>query len=284
MSDRLRPDPDGPSREPVEIDTSIAHPARLRNVLAGGNDNFTADRKAAEYAAGQMPGGFEAARATIRSMGAFVVRVVQHLSEGGVDQYIHIGAPIPTAEDVHVVAQRVVPEARIVYVGDDPVVLAHAHALRQSSPTGAAAYVHGKLSDIPGLLRGAAETVDLDRPVGLLLVGTLSFVADKHDPHGMVKRLMGALCSGSYLAVGHSSAMYEGIAEAAQRVNEQVRGTFQLRTRDEIMAFFDGLELIEPGLVQIDQWRPTGDGPTGREAAILEKWPVPLYAGVGRKP
>jgi hypothetical protein len=236
-----------------------------------------------------MPGGMDLARATIRSMGGYVVRAVQQLaSERDVDQYLHIGTPIPTAEDVHVVAQRVVPHARIVYVGDDPVVLAHAHALRKSTPSGAGEYVHGRLSDIPGLLQRAAETLDLDRPVGLILVGTLSFVADKHDPHGMVRELMAALSSGSYLVVAHSSDMYEGIAGAAERVNEVVRGKFKLRSRDEIMRFFDGLELIEPGLVQIDEWRPdprpSDDGTAGSEPEGGTTWPVPLYAGVARKP
>jgi hypothetical protein len=262
----------------------VAHPARVRNFLAGGDANFNADRKAAEYAAGDMPGGMDLARATVRSLGGFMVRAVQHLvSDEGVDQYVYIGTPIPTAEDVHVVAQRVAPSARIVYVGDDPVVMAHAHSLRKGSPSGAAAYVHASLRDIPGLLDKAAETLDFTRPVALILIGTLSFVPDDRDPWAMVGRLMDPLPSGSHLIVAHSSDMYEGIVEAGERLSEQLRGSFVVRARADVERFFEGLELVEPGLVQIDQWRPDASR-TVSEDDVQHRWPVPLLAGVGRKP
>lgn len=285
MTDRPPPDPEPRGREPVEteIDTSVAHPARVRNFLAGGEANFNADRKAAEHAAGDMPGGMDLARATVRSLGGFMIRAVQHLvSEHGVDQYLHIGTPIPTAEDVHVVAQRVVPQARIVYVGDDPVVMAHAHSLRRGSPSGAASYIHGTLGDPQRLLDRSAETLDLSRPIAVLLIGTLAFVPDKSDPWGITTRLLDALTPGSCLVLAHTSDLYEGIVEAGERLSETLKTPFVVRSRAKIVRFFDGLELLDPGLVQIDKWHRSETPPALDPGA--KRWPVPILAGIGRKP
>jgi hypothetical protein len=165
------------------IDVCVARPARVRNFLGGGEANFESDRRAIEYAAGDMPGGMEAARATVRSLGTFMVRAVRYLGgECGVRQYMNLGTPIPTADDVHVVAQHMAPESRIMYFGNDPVVMAHAHSLRRSTRDGVAGYVHTKLRHPDELLEKAAATLDFASPVAVMLLGTLAFVPDEHDP------------------------------------------------------------------------------------------------------
>jgi hypothetical protein len=266
---------------PAEIDFDVARVARVRDFLAGGEANFESDRKAIEYAATDQPGGMDAARATVRSMGAFMSRSVRFLAMGeGVRQYLYIGAPIPTTDDVHVVAQRLAPDSRIVYVGDDPVVLAHAHALRRSgTPEGAAEYVHGALSRLPEMLQRSAATLDFSRPVAVLLLGTLAFIAEEKNPHGLMAELRAALPSGSFLVIAHTTDLYDGVVEACERLSDALQVPFVVRTQPEIARFFDGLELVEPGLVQIDQWR-SGPDPLFPD----DPFPVPLVAALGRKP
>jgi hypothetical protein len=273
------PEPAEPA-DPAGIDPNVARPARVRNYLAGGDDNFAADRDAIEQVSADYPGGMDAARATVRSLAAFMVRAVRHLAaEQGIRQFLHTGTPIPTAEDVHVVAQRVAPESRIVYVGDDPVVLAHAHALRRSSPSGAAAYVHATLRQPEDLLEQAAETLDFTQPVALMLLATLGFVPDEYDPQGIVAKLLGALAPGSYMVVAHTTDdLHEGVAEAAERLSRTLGRRYVVRSHAEVMRFLQGLELVEPGLVEIDEWRPDPAQP------VPEGPPVPIYAAVALKP
>jgi hypothetical protein len=272
--------PGDPGREPADIDTSVAHPARVRNFLAGGVDNFAADRKAVEHAASDYPGGMAAARATVRSLADFMVRAVRHLAtECGVRQYLHIGTPIPTADDVHVIAQRVAPESRIVYVGNDPVVLAHAHSLRKSTPAGAAAYVHTTLRRTDELLDQAAATLDFTKPIAVMLLGTLAFVPDEHDPHGIMTKLREALAPNSYLVVAHTTDLYKGVVEAGKRLSDTMGEPFVVRTRAEISRFFDGTDLLDPGLVQIDEWRPDPEQPVPDDPL-----PVPILSAVAITP
>jgi S-adenosyl methyltransferase len=275
-----RGDPDTDAEIDTDVETDVARPARVRNYLAGGDDNFAADRKAVDRAVADYPGGMEAARATVRSLAAFMVRAVRYLAaERGVRQFLHIGTPIPTAEDVHVVAQRIAPESRIVYVGNDPLVLAHAHSLRKSTPSGAAAYVDGTLRRPHELLERAAATLQLDRPVAVMLLATMGFVPDRHDPHGIVSRLLSPLSPGSHLVLAHTTDdLHEGVAEAADRLSESMGERYTVRSHAEVLRFFTGLELVAPSLVQIDQWRPDPE-----QAVPEDEPPVPIYAGVGVK-
>jgi hypothetical protein len=267
---------------PFAIDTGVAYPARVLNYLAGGDGNFAADRQLAEDLGDALPGGIGTARAVVRSLGAFMGRAVRYLTgEVGIGQFLIVGAAIPPARNVHEVAQLAAPGARFVYVGDDPVVLAHAHSLLSGAAAGVAAYVDGSLSDPEAILRRAGETLDFTRPVAVMLLTTLNFVPDADDPDGIVARLRAAVPSGSCLTIAHSSFDFgaEGMTEAAERLNKAIRQPFVVRSRTEIAGFFDGLDMAEPGLVQIDRWRPDESRPvppTGR--------PTPIYVGVGRKP
>jgi S-adenosyl methyltransferase len=269
-------------RKHAEIDFEVAYPARVRNVLAGGDANFAADREAIEYVTTDMPGGMEAARATVRSLATFTNRAVRFLaSEKDVRQYIVFDAPIPTANpnDVHVAAQRLAPDSRIVYVGDDPVVLAHSHSLRKSSPSGAAEYVHSTLGRLPDLLEQAAATLDFTRSIAVLLVITLTFVPDEKDPYGIMAELRAALAPGSFLVVAHTTDLYDGVVASGDRLSKTLQVPYVVRTRAEIERFLDGLELVDPGLVQIDQWHPDPD-----LAPLGDPLPVPVLAAVGRRP
>jgi hypothetical protein len=272
--------PNDHERDPIEIDISVAQPARLHNYLAGGAGNFAADRDVADYLSAVLPGGLESARATVRALGSFMVRAVRHLvSDLGVRQFLYIGASIPTKNDIHEVAQEAAPEARVVYVGSDPVVLAHAHARRRSTPEGATAYVHGDVDDPQMILEGAAATLDLTRPVAVMLLATLNFVPDENDPDGIVARLLEGVSSGSYVVMAQTTndIQAEGMAEAAKRLSETIGEPYVVRSHAEIARSLDGLELVDPGLVPIDDWRRPADRPRPEQL-------IPIYAAVGRKP
>jgi len=266
----------------TEIDITTAHPARIHNYLAGGDANFTVDREAVEKAVGMLPGEMETARRAVQTMAAFLARVVCHLVvDVGVTQFVKLGTAVPAGRDVHEIAQAAAPGTRIVYVGDDPTVLAHAHALRRSSAEVTTAYVHGSLLDLDPIIEQTATILDLDQPVAFLSPATMNFVADEHDPYGIVARLLDAVAPGSYLALAHSSLDVgsEGMREAADKFAKLMGNTYVIRTRDQIARFFTGLELAEPGLVPIEQWRPPADDlpdPTRR--------PVPIYGALARKP
>jgi S-adenosyl methyltransferase len=267
---------------PFAIDFSVAHPARVQSYLAGGESYFTADRDATEQMAAVLPSGVETARDVLRAVGAFVRRSVRYMAgEAGVRQFLNIGAAPPGRKQVHHVVQETVPDARFVYVSDDPVVLAESHALRGGSPESVIAYVHGTLHDLPTILERAADTLVLAEPVAVLLVTTLNFVPDDSDPHAIVAQLVRAVAPGSHLVVAHPSfdISAEGMPEASARLSQTLNVPWVVRSRDEIARFFDGLDMVEPGLVPIDEWRPTGGNPpppTGRRV-------TPIFGGVGRK-
>ncbi len=280
--------PDQPSNprdqdsDPFAIDTSVAYPARVLDYLAGGDSNFAADRELADSLSDALPGGIDTARAAVRALGAFTGRTVRYLAgEVGIRQFLDIGVTIPTAKNVHEVAQQAAPESRFVYVGDDPVVLAHSHSLRRSAPVGVSAYIEGSLLDPQAALQQAAETLDFDRPVAVMLVTTLNFVADCDDPYGIVASLLQGVPSGSSLTIAHASDDMgaEGMTEAAERLDKAIRQPYVVRRRAEISRFFDGLDMVDPGLVQIDLWRPAENRPVPHTER-----PTPIYVGVGRKP
>jgi hypothetical protein len=264
----------------ADIDIGMAHAARIYDYLLGGVDNFEVDRQAAKHANADMPGGLDGARANVRANRRFLGRAVRYLAgEAGVRQFLDIGTGVPNADNVHAAAQAAAPESRIVCVDNDPIVLAHAHTLIESAPEGVAAFVHGDLRDTEDVLSEAASTLLFDEPVALMLVAILHLLTDADDPYAVVARLMDATCAGSYLVVSHGAADIdaENMAELARRLNARSRETFVWRSHGAVCRFFDGLELVEPGVVPVDEWR--SDDGTASGAGRT----VPFYGGIGRK-
>jgi S-adenosyl methyltransferase len=213
----------------------------------------------------------------VRANRAFLGRVVRYLAgEAGVGQFLDIGTGLPTADNTHEVAQQVAPESRIVYVDNDPIVLSHARALLTSTPAGATAYVDADLRDTDKVLAGAAATLDLSQPVAVMLLMILQYVPDTDDPWGTVARLLDAVPAGSYLVVSDTAADIEAeaVAESARRYNQRLGSVQQTRrTRAEFGRFFQGLDLVDPGVVPLPEWRAMAS-PTHH---------IPAYAAVGRK-
>lgn len=266
-----------------EIDTTVAHAARIYDFYLGGVTNFAVDRMAAEHAAAVHPGGLDTVRASVRSNRAFLVRAVNYLvGEAGVRQLLDIGSGIPSGTNVHAAAQSTAPESRIVYVDNDPVVLAHAHELK-GTPEGAVRYIQGDLRDPESILDRASETLDFGRPVAVMLVGILHFFPPADDPYGIVGRLVEAVPSGSFLTICHlaSDIHAEEMAEVARRFNETTNETWFLRSNADLARFFHGLHLVEPGVVQVDHWRPH-EGP--EPVLPLGRRVNPLHVGVAHKP
>ncbi len=260
--------------EPAPFDTSVAHVARVYDYWLGGKDNFAADRAAGEQAIKAFPNIVLSARANR----AFQERAVRFLAgEAGIRQFLDIGTGIPTVNHTHQVAQSVAPESRVVYADNDPVVLAHARALLDSHPEGATDYIDADLRDPKKILDGAGRQLDLSRPVAVMLMAILQHIDDEDDPHSIVATLMGAVPSGSYLALSHpaNDIDAEAMAKMAGVLNQMMAEKVTFRDRAGVAAFFNGLELVEPGLVQASKWRPV----TEAEAAS----PAALWAGVARK-
>ncbi len=265
----------GGSRLP-SFDPAVPNPARMWNYWLGGKDNFAADRELAERVLEVMPSmPFIAQAARL-----FLIDAVHRLATvHGIRQFLDIGTGLPTADNTHDVAQRATPESRIVYVDHDPVVLTHAQALLTSSPEGATDYLQADLRDTETILKGASRTLDLSRPVAVLLVAVLHFIPDADDPYAIVARLMDAVPSGSYLVMAHgaSDIAPEAAAEMARRYNKMSSTPVTVRNREQVARFFDGLDLLPPGLVPISQWGLAGhiDAAVGGLAG---------YCGIGRKP
>jgi O-methyltransferase involved in polyketide biosynthesis len=285
---RQRPEGRRDPRDPTRIDTSQVHSARVYDYMLGGTTNFAVDRQAAELLTILVPGGLDTVRLGARANRAFLVDVVHRLvTERGIDQFLDIGTGIPSDDNVHAVALRANPGARVVYVDYDPVVLAHAHQLLAGAPEGAVAYVDADLRDPDHVLEEAAATLDLSRPVALLLVAILHYVADADDPGDIVARLVAALAPGSYLVLSHLAcdikademATISGIADQAERTMQIAQETLVTRSRDEVAGFLDGLEVLEPGLVPLHEW-PLPDSPLAPPADLE----IPIYGAVARKP
>ncbi len=264
-------------RSPVSLgfDTTVAHPARVYDYWLGGKDNFAADREAAERVLAAAPG----LRTRVRANRAFLARVVRFLAgPAGITQFLDIGTGIPSRSNTHEVAQAVAPAARVVYVDNDPIVLAHARALLTSTPEGKTSYVDVDLRDPARVLEQARRLLDFDRPVAVVLLGVLHLIRDSEDPWAIVDRLMAAVPSGSYLAISHPAMeINPGQQEAQRRYNERVSTPQTLRTQAEVARFFTGLELVEPGLVQVHQWRPESADPVPDGGASA-------HGGLARKP
>jgi hypothetical protein len=267
---------DGP---PVGIDVSRAHAARMYDFYLGGKDHFAADRATAEKAMAS----WRSVRTAVRENRAFLGRAVRYLAgEAGIRQFLDIGTGLPSANNVHEVAQGAVRDSRVVYVDNDPIVLAHAKALLTGTPEGRTAYIEADLREPRKILDHptAREVLDFDRPIALMLVAILHFLPDDEDPAGIVRTLVDALPSGSYLVASHVTPEFdpEGVyglehSYRAGGVRAQVRPV-----DDFVHLAFEGLEMVEPGVELVSEWRPEGSGP--RPSAAEVSW----YGGVARKP
>jgi O-methyltransferase involved in polyketide biosynthesis len=259
---------------PPLFDTTIPHPARIYDYWLGGKDNYEADREAAEQVIATQP----SILATVRANRAFLRRAVQYLAgEAGIRQFLDIGTGLPTNENTHQIAQQIAPESRIVYVDNDPIVLAHARALLTTTAEGATAYVQADARDTDTILREAARTLDLSQPMAVMMLGLLHYIPDADGPPQIVSRLMDGLAPGSYLAISEATRDIDthSITESAAQFNaRRVAAPFTPRTRAEIARYFSGLDLVAPGLVPLPQWRAL-DNPAHQ---------IPAYAAIARKP
>jgi hypothetical protein len=269
-------------RGPVEIDTRIPHASRIYDYLLGGSTNFAVDRELAEQMSDAFPEGIDKTRADVRANRAFLGRVVRHLAgEVGIRQFLDIGTGIPNDGNVHGVAQQVAPDSRIVCVDYDLIVQAHARLLLKSAPEGAAVFITADLRDPEKILDQAAAALDFTKPIAIILVAVLHLIPDHDDPYGIVARLLDAMPSSSHLAISHlgSDIHPTEAAEAVQRLNTSTRETFVLRSHAEVSRFFEGLELVEPGVVPVDHWRPAEDQPPRPRHEMIT-----IHCAVGRKP
>jgi hypothetical protein len=276
------PDPDPRDGTPpsahevtLEIDTSVAHVARVYDFWLGGKDNFAADRAAGEQAIQAYPDIVY----SVRANRAFLARTVRYLAgEAGIRQFLDIGTGIPTANNTHEVAQKVAPGSNVVYVDNDPVVLTHARALLVSGEHGDTHYIDADLRDTGRILAEAAQTLDFSRPVAIMLMAILQHIDEAENPYAIVNSLLAAVPPGSYLAISHPAADIEteAMAQMAERLNKLMAEKVTFRTGPQVARFFDGLELVEPGMVRVQEWRPASE--------IEAKSPAALWGGIGRKP
>ncbi|QXJ21577.1 SAM-dependent methyltransferase [Actinomadura graeca] len=280
----------------MEIDSSVPHSARIWNYWLNGKENYPIDRAVGDAFVQIFPGQVDIARHSR----AFLGRAVRYLAgEAGVRQFLDIGTGLPTVDNTHEVAQRVAPDARIVYVDNDPLVLTHARALLTSTPEGVTAYLDADIRDPDAIIARAGSTLDLSRPVALLLLGILGHLSDDEDPEGVLARLVAALSPGSFVVINDGTDVFGargdesesgddggndggGVDETARaraiaRYVEAGGTAYHLRPPERITAYFDGMELVEPGVVPVSRWRaepsPFGEPPR-----------VDAFCGVARLP
>ena len=256
-----------------DFDTSVPHIARVYDYWLGGKDNFAADREIGEQTLQAYPNLVF----SVRANRAFLARAVRFLAGQGIRQFLDIGTGIPTANNTHEVAQRIAPDSRIVYVDNDPVVLSHAKALLKSTPEGACAYLDADLRDPDAILAAAAQTLDFGQPVAVMLIAVMHFVGDDARASAIMQRLTAACVPGSYVALSHAASDIDAaqMTEMVRRLNESTAEKTTLRDRAGVTRLFDGLELVEPGVIRAAEWRPDTD----LEAAS----PAALWGGVVRK-
>jgi S-adenosyl methyltransferase len=257
------------------LDTTVAHPARVCDFWLGGKDNFAADRETGEAGIAAFPGTVP----SVLAGRAFLARTVEWLAaEAGIRQFLDIGPGLPSGDATHEIVQAIAPDSHVVYVDNDPVVLLHAQARLTGLASGATGYIDADLRDLAEILRAAVSWIDLSQPVAVLLFGILHFIEDDEGPHQIVDVLMDAMPPGSYLAVSHfANDLYrEQMARLARVLNENLSVATTLRDRAEVSRFFRRLDLVDPGVVQVSQWRPRNEAEAAATAAV--------WGGLGRKP
>jgi S-adenosyl methyltransferase len=259
----------------VDIDASVAHIARVYDYWLGGKDNFAPDREAGDEAIQAYP----QLVSSVRANRAFLARTVRYLvGELGIRQFLDIGTGIPTASNTHEVAQSIAPETRVVYADNDPMVLAHARALLRSSTEGTTAYLDADVRHPDEILQAAAGQLDFSQPVAVMLIAVLHFVGDDEGPREIVSRLMADLPSGSSLTISHVPSDMHATAMKAMgdRLNRLLAQRSTYRSKEQVTRFFEGLDLVPPGVVPIQEWRPASAAEAGAAAA--------MWGGVGLKP
>jgi len=257
------------------FDTSIANAARMWNYWIGGKDNFRADREAGDQVLAAMP----ALPVVAQMLRRFLISTVGELATAGIRQFLDIGTGLPTADNTHDVAQRAAPESRIVYVDHDPVVISHAQALLTSSAAGKTDYIQADLRDWPAISAGAQRTLDFSRPVAVLLIAVLHFILDAEDPHRMISRMMADLAPGSYLVIAHAASDIGASTAAAMARSYNAASALTITPRDgaTVARFFDGMEMVGPGLIPLAQWAESSQGTTAGSG-------LSCYCGIARKP
>lgn len=264
-----------PGFAPSTINTNVAHPARMYDYYLGGKDNYQVDRDAAEEVLAVLPESRDMARANR----AFLGRTVRYLARHGICQFLDIGTGIPGPDNTNDIAHALQPEARVVYADNDPIVLTHASALLARHDPRHITVIEANLRDPESIIQhpGAQAVLDFDKPIGVLLVAVLHFIQDDERPHELVERLKRVLVPGSYLVVSHGTADFDlERSNAAVASYNQAGAPLAPRSLREVTQFFDGLELIEPGVVQIPWWQP--DGEVGEDSEQI--W---IYGGIGYK-
>jgi len=261
--------PDGTAG--TAIDTTVPHSARIWNYWLGGKDNYAVDRQAGDQYKDIFPG----IAVVAQTSRALLTRAVRYLAgQAGIRQFLDIGTGLPTADNTHQVAQRVAPESRIVYVDNDPLVLAHARALLTSAPEGSTEYLAADIRNPAAILDAAAGLLDFTQPIALMLMGIMGHFTDE-EAYPIVSRLLAGLPSGSYFALYDGADTNEAFNEAQRGYNDSGAVPYHLRSPGQFARFFEGLELVEPGVVPVPHWRPDPDAPAVE---------IYSYCGVGRKP
>ncbi|MEW2398900.1 SAM-dependent methyltransferase [Streptomyces sp. NPDC046862] len=276
MADHTSPTDERPTN-PSGLRTDVSHSARIWNYWLGGKDNYPVDQEVGDQILSFVPALPRSAVADRK----FLARAVRYLAgEAGIRQFLDIGSGLPTVDNTHEVAQRADPACRIVYVDNDPIVLRHANALLTSTPEGATAYIEADAHDPDTILERAARTLDLSRPVAITMLGVVNFIIDDDEARAVVRRLLDAVPSGSHLVISHPTTEVDGEAmtEAVRYWNSQGSAPMTLRTREELLTLFEGVDLVDPGLVSCSRWRPE---PSGDGSGIVD---VTHFGGVARKP
>jgi hypothetical protein len=257
-----------------QLDESVPHSARVWNYWLGGKDFYPSDRVVGDQVMAMFPDITRLARADR----AFLGRAVGFLAgEAGIRQYLDVGTGLPTANNTHQVAQAIAPESRVVYVDNDPLVLVHARALLTSTPEGKCDYIDADLRDTDAILAAAAKTLDFSQPVALMLLGIMGQVPDSDHPEEIIRRLLAPMPSGSYLTLSDGVTTSETFTEAVRHYNENSANTYHPRSPEQFTGFFDGLEVVDPGVVPLMSWRPEA-------TPFPDSGDVPGMGGIGRKP
>jgi hypothetical protein len=257
----------GDDWKPPAVDTSAPHIARVYDYWLGGKNHFAADRAAGDAAVRAYPDMAE----SCRENRGFLRRAVEQLTRDGIRQFLDVGTGLPSSNNTHEVAQAIAPSSRIVYVDNDPIVLAHARALLTSHPDGATGYLDADARDTPTILRLAANLLDFTRPVAVMLISVLQLIPDEDDPYQLVANLMEAVPAGSYLVLTHVASDLQqrspGVGAAAAALSRLMPHRVTPRSQEQIARFFSGFDLLEPGVVAAQDWRPEGDS-SGRRSAM----------------